>query len=107
MTDYTPTEKIDTGIETNNTRINNTDYDVEGYADDGEHATSFMVKRVSDELVEVTYVRCEAGLRDEDATEVFDIDPDKSTEQWARECANADPQLAVEAAKNWHNGDRV
>jgi len=100
-------DKIKTGIKTNNTRIKTSDVDVEAYADNGEYATSFMIRRVSDELIEVEYVRCEAGLRDSDCIEVFDVDADKSTEEWAQECANADPEMAVQAARNWHNGDRV
>jgi SOS response regulatory protein OraA/RecX len=98
---------IETGVETNNSRIRTTEYDAEAYADDGEHATSWMLKRIDETTVEIEYIRCEAGLRDSDTTEVFEVDEDKSTVEFAREVANADPQVAVEAARNWHNGDRV
>ena len=77
--------------------------DVRAYADDGEHATIFDVTRVDDTTVEVAYRRCEAGLEEFDCEERFDIDSEKTTKEWALECANADPEEAIKAAKDFWN----
>jgi len=94
--------KIETGYETGNTRIKTTDWEVEAYADDGEHATAWMVRRADEEFIEVQTVRCEAGLRESDgAIEVHKVDPDKATTEFARELANADPEEAVDLARDY------
>jgi len=91
---------IETGYNTNNSRINNSDWDVEAYADDGEFAMCWMLRRVDDELIESQPIACEAGLRDEyGSREVFDVDADTTVETFAREHANADPELAIEQAR--------
>ena len=98
------TQEIETGYETNNTRINTSDFEVEAYADDGEYATCWMVRRVSDELVEVETVRCESGLRETDGPiDVHDIDADTTVTEFARELANADPEEAVNLAREYWN----
>lgn len=76
--------------------------DVYSFADDGEHATVWAVNRVSDDEVDVLYFRCEAGLIDSDGPiESFEIDPDVSTEEFARELANADPEEAINLARDY------
>lgn len=99
MSETTQTE-IDTGYETNNTRIKTSEWDVEAYADDGKHAMCWMLRRVSDELIEQQAVACEAGLREEHGNrETFDVDADTSTEEFAREVSKSDPELAIELAR--------
>jgi len=98
-----PMTEIQTGVERSNTRLTNSDFEVEAYADDGEHATAWMVRRLDDTTVEAKIVRCEAGLRDSDGTEVFDIPEDKGTVQFAQEMADADPEMAVELARDYWN----
>jgi len=96
--------KIATGYETNNSRIRTTDWEVEAYADDGEHAMSWMLRRVNDELIESQAVACESGLRENyGEAEVFDVDPDTTLGEFAEEHANADPELAIEQAREHHN----
>jgi len=93
---------IKTGIE-QESDVTTADADVFAYADNGEYATVFEIDRLSDTIVRVVYHRCEAGLSEIDAEETFTVDSDKTTEQWARECAEADPQMAIEAAKDYWN----
>ena len=93
---------IQTGIEYESD-VTTEDADVFAYADDGEHATVFEIDRLSDSLVRVVYHRCEAGLSEIDAEETFSVDADKTTEQWAEECANADPEMAVKVARDYWN----
>jgi len=99
MSEGTQTE-IETGYETNNTRIKTTDWDVEAYADDGEHAMCWMLRRVSETLIESQAVACEAGLREtHGGRETFDVDADTTVTAFAREHATADPELAIELAR--------
>jgi len=99
-------DAIQTGIEADSD-VTPASADVFAYADDGEHATVWEVDRLSDSIIRVNYYRCEAGISDHDGEETFSVDSDKTTEEFARELANADPELAIESARNWHNGDRV
>jgi len=99
MSEDTQTE-IETGYETNNTRIKTTDWDVEAYADDGDHAMCWMLRRVSETLIESQAVACEAGFRETHGTrETFDVDADTTVSEFARDHANADPDLAIELAR--------
>ena len=98
--------KIATGYETNNSRIRTTDWEVEAYADDGECAMSWMLRRVDDELIESQAIACDqqTGLRENHGdAEVFDVDPDTTLGEFAEEHANADPELAIEQAREHHN----
>jgi hypothetical protein len=99
--------EIETGVETNNGRIRTTDWEVEAYADDGEHAMSWMVRRLDDTTVEVQPVVCEAGLRDTHGPiDVYDIDESTGTVEFAQELADADPIEAVEIARGyWETND--
>ena len=99
-------DEIKTGIE-ENSDVTPEDADIFAYVDDGEYATVFEIDRLSDTLVRVNYYRCEAGRSEHDTEETFSIDADKSTEDWALECANADPELSIESTRNWFNGDKV
>jgi hypothetical protein len=90
---------IETGIEYDSD-VTPADADIFAFVDDGEYATVFEIDRLSDTLVRVQYYRCEAGLSDHVAEETFSVDADKATEEWARECANADPEAAIEAARD-------
>jgi len=100
MTSYPPTEAIETGIEQDND-VSSTNADWYAYADDGEHATVWEIDRLSDTLVRVQYYRCEAGLSEHVTEETFTVDPETETQQWAVECAEADPQTAVQAARDY------
>ena len=91
---------IQTGIEQESDVID-ADADVFAFADDGEHATVFEIDRLSTTLVRVNYYRCEAGLSEHDCEETFTVDPNKSTEDWALECANANPEATVNAAREF------
>ena len=91
---------IQTGTEYE-TDVRTPECDIYAYADDGEHATVFAIDRVDDTTVHVGYYRCEAGLSEFDCEERFDIDADKTTEQWAEECANADPEMSVKVARDY------
>lgn len=74
--------------------------DVCAFADDGEYATVWGVSRIDDTTVLVDYVRCEAGASEYDSpTEQHTIDADKTTEQFARELSQADPEEAVNLAR--------
>jgi len=73
--------------------------DIFAFADDGEYATVFEIDRLSDTLIRVNYYRCEAGISDHVGEETFSVDADKPTKAWAKECANADPEAAIEAAR--------
>lgn len=98
------TTDVETGVETNNSRINTADWEVEAYADDGEHAMCWMVRRLNDTTIEVQNIACEAGLRDEyGEREVFTVSEDKGTVEFAREVSEADPIEAVELARKYWN----
>ena len=81
--------------------------DVWAFADDGEHATSWAVERVDDTTIRVEYHRHEAGLDDvetagivaEPVVEEFDVHADKTTEEFAQEVADANPEEAVKLAR--------
>lgn len=86
-----------------------TDYDVEdpeadvrAYADNGEFATTWDVRRVDETTVEVAYYRWEAGLCYGDGVDEFGIDAEKPTEQFARELTRSDPQEAIRLAREAH-----
>ncbi len=95
-------EDINTGVE-KNSDVYDEDADIYAYADDGEHATVWAIERQSDTTVRVNYYRCEAGLNELDTTATFDVDEDKTTKEWARECAEADPEEAVNIARDYWN----
>jgi hypothetical protein len=91
---------IQTGVETNNTRLKTTDWDVEAYADDGEHAMCWLLRRVEGTIIESQAVACEAGLRDNyGPIEAFDVDADTTTIEFAQEHADADPEAALKQAR--------
>jgi hypothetical protein len=91
---------IETGTETTNDVPATADSF--GYADDGEHAAVWAVSRVSETEVDVRCFYCEAGLIEEDGpTETFDIDAHKTTAAFAAEMADADPEAAIEAARDY------
>ena len=93
---------IDTGVDVSNTRIKTTEWEAEAYADNGEHATCWMLKRADDTIIEVATVRCEAGLRERDGPiDAHDISKDKSIIEFGHELANADPELAIELAEEY------
>jgi hypothetical protein len=78
--------------------------DVWAYADDGSRATTWAVERVDDTTARVEYHRHEAGLDDvHGPVEMFDIDPDTPTEDFALGLAEADPEEAVKIARRYHN----
>jgi hypothetical protein len=82
------------------------DPDFFGYADDREHATTWAVERVDDTTVHVEVHRHEAGLDEVDGpVEEFDVDPEKPTRQIAREIAEADPEEAVQLAREFWSSD--
>lgn len=97
MTENTTENRIETGIETQD--FENPETDVKGFADDGEHATTWEVRRLNTTVVAVSYYRHEAGLCDADGEETFEIDADTPTREFARELANADPEEAVRIAR--------
>jgi hypothetical protein len=98
----TATTEIETGVETANDRIKTTDWEVEAYADDGEYATCWMLRRVSETEIEQATIRCEAGLRDQvRPIDVFEVDADTTVTEFAREVAQADPELAIELAEDY------
>lgn len=96
--------EVETGIETANTRINTTDWEVEAYADDGEYAMCWMVRRIDGTTIEVQNIACEAALRDEyGEREVFTVPEEKGTVEFAREVSEADPVEAVDLARKYWN----
>lgn len=95
----TATTHIETGTE-QDSDVTPLDADIFAFVDDGEYATVFEIDRLSDTLVRVQYYRCEAGLSDHVGEETFSVGPEKATEDWALECANADPEAAIEAARD-------
>jgi len=96
--------EIQTGVDANNSRTKTTAFDVEAYADNSEYAMCWMLRRIDDTTIESQAIACEAGLRDSHGDrEVFDVDADTSTLEFAREHANADPQLAIEQARKHFN----
>jgi hypothetical protein len=98
----TATTEIETGVKTANTCIESEDYDAVAFADNGEHATVWAVSRLSDTGVAVRYFRCEAGLQEQDGpTAVFEVAPDTTVTEFAREVSQADPELAVELAEDY------
>ena len=97
------TADVETGIASDNSIPNEANVDVRAYADDGEYATLFDVTRLDDTTVEVAYRRCEAGISEYDSDEQFNIDADKTTEAFAQELAKADPEEAVNLARDFWN----
>lgn len=95
-------DEIQTGVE-QDSDVTNADADIFAYADDGEHATVWEIDRLSSTIVRVNVYRCEAGLSERESEETFEINPDKTTKEWARECANADPEEAVNLARDYWN----
>lgn len=76
--------------------------DVWAYVDDGEYATTWAVERVGFGAVEFETHRHEAGLDDVDgAVERISIVQEQSTEEFARELAEVDPELAIELAREY------
>lgn len=99
------TDSIDTGIEHENSTVPGDEADVYAYVDDGEYATVWCVFRHSDYEVSITTYRCEAGLAERDGhagKRYFEVDPDTTTEQWAREYAEAH-KTSVEGARQYFN----
>ena len=95
-------DAIQTGTE-QDSDVTQSDADIFAYVDDGEYATVYEIDRLSDTLVRVNYYWCEAGVSDHVGEERFSVDADKSTKEWADECANIDPEAAIEAAKDHFN----
>lgn len=96
------TTQIETGTESDDRAdadAANVSPDVWGYADDGEHATTWAVERVDETTIRVETHRHEAGLDDVDAIEEFRADAGVSTEEHARRIADADPEQAVRLAR--------
>jgi len=103
MSETTQTQ-IATGYETANTRLKTSDWEVEAYADDGEYAMCWMLRRVDDTTIESQAVACEAGLREQHGEkEVFDVNADKTVGRFALEHAEADPEVAIEQAREHFN----
>lgn len=99
----TPDESIRTGIESDDradATAQSVDPDVWAFADDGEHATTWAIERVDDTTVRVEIHRHEAGLDDVDGPPLtFNVDADTSTETFARELAESDPEKVVDLAR--------
>jgi len=104
MTDPLVPDAINTGIEPDSD-VTPEDADVFAYVDDGDHATVFEIDRLSDTLVRVQYYRCEGGLSEHDGEETFSVDAETATDEWARECANADPEASLEATREYWGAD--
>ena len=71
------------------------------FADDGKFATTWAVERLDDTTVAVEVHRHEAGLDDADGVEEFDVDADKTTERFAQELADADPEEAINITRDY------
>ena len=95
-------DEIKTGTE-KDSDVTPEDADIFAYVDDGEYATVFEIDRLSDTLVRVNYYRCEAGLSEHDGEETFSIDSDKATDDWALECANANPEESLKVTREYFN----
>jgi len=96
---------IQTGVEHENSTVPGDGADVYAYVDNGEYATVWCVFRHSDYEVSVTTYRCEAGLADRDGEagkKYFEVDPNTTTEQWAREYAEAH-KPSVQVAQDYFN----
>ena len=76
--------------------------DVWAYADDGEHATTWAVERVRDTSVSFEVHRHEAGTDEVDGPVVSVAVPqEETTEHFAQALADADPELAIELAREY------
>ena len=94
--------ELKTGIE-QTSDVTTEEADIFAYVDDGEYATVFEIDRLSNTLIRVVYHRCEAGISEIDGEETFSIDGDKSTEDWALECANANPEESLNITREYFN----
>lgn len=94
--------EIETGVE-QDSDVTNSDADIFAYVDDGEYATVWEIDRLSNTIVRVNVYRCESGLSERETEETYKIDPDKTTKEWAMECANADPEEALNLAYGYWN----
>lgn len=108
----TADDEIETGIETE-ARIDAEAVDVEpdvwAYADDGEYATTWAIERAVEDAARVEYHRQQDGVDGVDGpVETLPVHPDQHTDDFAREVAEADPEVAIEAARDYFDaeGDR-
>jgi len=94
--------EIDTGVEVSNARIATSGWQAEAYADNGEHATCWMLRRIDETTVESATIRCECGLRDSDGpVETYSVDAGTTIRVFGQELADADPELAIELAEEY------
>lgn len=95
--------EITTGVEYENDAP--TKADVYAFVDDGEYATTWAVNRAGVETVYVLTFRCEAGLIEQDGEiKRFEVDPDQTTKDWAREYAEAH-KTSVDVARDYWNSE--
>jgi hypothetical protein len=84
------------------------DPDVWSFADGGEYATTWAVERVDKWTVRAEYHRHEVRLDEVDGpVETFGVERGKTTEQIARELAEADPEEAVQAARDYWSDEET
>jgi len=99
-------DEIETGVETDNERIRTMEHDAKAYADGGEYATVWHLRQLDETTVKSIAFRCEGGLRERvSGAEVFDVKPETSLREFGREHADADPELAVELAREHFSDD--
>lgn len=95
--------EVEYGVEKENSAVPGDEADVYAYVDDGEYATVWAINRTSDYEVAVSAYRLEAGLADRDGEygrRYFEVDPDETAEQWARDYAKAH-KTSVDVARDY------
>ncbi|MCW8172578.1 hypothetical protein [Natrialba swarupiae] len=94
-------DEIETGTKTDSDVP--TTADVYAYADDGQHATVWAINRIDDQTVDVLTYRCGDGLIEQDGqVEEHHVEPDTTTQQFALEVAETDPEKALRLARAYH-----
>jgi len=94
-------DDVTIGTEQDNSAVPGDWADVYAFVDDGEHARVWCVRRTDDYEVAVTAFNCDSGLAERDSTYgkmYFEVDPDTSTNRWARQYAE-NHQDAIDIAR--------
>ena len=100
--------EIETRVETDNERIEISGHDMEGYVDDGEYATIYHITRFNELTIKVETYRSDGEQKeraDHDFRGVANVDPDETTEEWAKRYINGFPEIAVKRARDHFSDD--
>ena len=103
MTNDTTDEQIETGVGYIHSIIPGDYADEYPYVYDGEYATVWCVFRHSDHEIAITTYRCKGGRAQRDGhagKKYFEVDPDMTTTEWARQYAQAH-KSSIQAARDY------